>query len=198
VKIALENHAGDMQAREVRTIIEEAGKDLVGSCLDTGNPMWVVEDPMVTLEVLAPYVVTSHVRDSVVYEHPRGAAAEWVALGDGIIDLKSFVARFHELCPHAAIQLEIITGRPPQVLPYLEIDFWKAFPKANAAEFARFVALARRGHPFSGFMVIEDGARQPAEEFKAALREQQRVDLERSFAYARKSLGIGMKWREAL
>ena len=27
VRIALENHAGDMQAREVRTIIEESGKD---------------------------------------------------------------------------------------------------------------------------------------------------------------------------
>ena len=27
VKIALENHSGDMQAREVKTIIEEAGKD---------------------------------------------------------------------------------------------------------------------------------------------------------------------------
>jgi hypothetical protein len=27
----------------------------VASCLDTGNPMWVVEDPFVTLETLAPY-----------------------------------------------------------------------------------------------------------------------------------------------
>ena len=70
VKIALENHAGDMQAREVRTIIEESGKDFVGSNLDTGNPIWVVEDPFVTLEVLAPYVVTSHMRDSAVFETP--------------------------------------------------------------------------------------------------------------------------------
>src|SRR5690348_13882638 len=66
VKIALENHSGDMQAREVRTIIEESGKDHVASCLDTGNPMWVVEDPFVSLEILAPYVVTTHVRDSAV------------------------------------------------------------------------------------------------------------------------------------
>jgi hypothetical protein len=195
VKIALENHAGDMQAREVRTIIEDAGKDFVGACLDTGNPMWVVEDPMVTLEVLAPYVVTTHVRDSVVYEDPRGAAAQWVALGDGTIDFKVFVARYRELCPKASMQLEVITGRPARVLPYLEPDFWKAFPKASAAEFARFVALARRGHPFSGFMVIEDGVRQPPEEYRAALREQQRVDLERSLEYAKKVLGVGVRWR---
>jgi sugar phosphate isomerase/epimerase len=195
VKIALENHAGDMQAREVRTIIEEAGKDFVASCLDTGNPMWVVEDPLVSLEVLAPYVVTTHIRDSVVYEHPRGAAAQWVALGDGTIDFKAFVARYRELCPHASMQLEVITGRPPRPLPYLEPEFWKAFPKASASEFARFVALARRGHPFNGFMVVEDGAKQPPDEFKAALREQQRVDLERSLEYAKKVLDVGVRWR---
>jgi 3-oxoisoapionate decarboxylase len=51
VRIAVENHAGDMQTREVKASIEEAGKDFVGSCLDTGNPMRVVEDP---LETLAP------------------------------------------------------------------------------------------------------------------------------------------------
>jgi sugar phosphate isomerase/epimerase len=195
VRIALENHAGDMQAHEVRTIIEESGKDFVGSCLDTGNPMWVMEDPLVSLEVLAPYVVTTHVRDSVVYEHARGAAAQWVALGDGTIDLRKFVARFRALCPKANMQLEIITGRPPDVLPYLEPDFWKAFPKAKASEFARFVALAKAGHPFSGFMVVEDGVKEPLPEFRAALREQQRVDLERSLEYAKKVLDVGVRWR---
>jgi hypothetical protein len=157
--------------------------------------MWVVEDPLVSLEVLAPYVVTSHVRDSAVYEHPRGAAAQWTALGDGSVDFHKFMERYRELCPKAAMQLEIITGRPPQVLPYLEPDFWKAFPKTKASEFARFVALAKNGHPFTGFMVVEDGAPQPLPEFTAALREQQRLDLERSFEYAKKSLGAGVRWR---
>ncbi|HEY1341995.1 MAG TPA: TIM barrel protein [Bryobacteraceae bacterium] len=192
VKIALENHDGDMQAREVKTIIEESGKDFVASCLDTGNPMWVVEDPFVTLETLAPYVVTTHVRDSCVFEHPRGAAAQWTALGDGSIDYVRFAEQFRKLCPQSTMQLEIITGRPPRVLPYLEADFWKAFPKASAAEFARFVALAKNGHPFMGAMVIEDapGAKRSPEN-DAALREQQRVDLERSFEYAKKKMGIG-------
>jgi sugar phosphate isomerase/epimerase len=192
VKIALENHAGDMQAREVRTIIEEAGKDFVASCLDTGNPMWVAEDPLVTLEVLAPYVVTTHVRDTALCEHPRGAAAQWVALGDGTIDFRQFMARYRELCPQAGMQLEIITGRPPRVVPYLETEFWKVLPHANAGEFARFVALARKGHPFDGFMVMEDGFKNPPPEYKAALREQQRIDLERSLNYAKTELGVGV------
>src|SRR5205809_767010 len=33
VKVAIENHNGDLTAREVKTIIEEAGKDFVGSNL---------------------------------------------------------------------------------------------------------------------------------------------------------------------
>jgi sugar phosphate isomerase/epimerase len=195
VKIGVENHSGDMQARELKILIEEAGKDYVGACLDTGNPMWVMEDPMVTLEILGPYTVTTHVRDSIVFEVPNGAAAQWVALGEGMIDFKRFVARYRELCPNAAMQLENITGRPPRVVPYLEPDFWKAFPKANAAEFARFVALAKRGKPLMSGMIVADvpGKRPP--EYDAALREQQRFDLEKGFEYARKVLDVGVRWR---
>jgi sugar phosphate isomerase/epimerase len=195
VKIAVENHSGDMQAWELRDLIQAAGNDYVAACLDTGNPMWVVEDPLVTLEVLGPFTVTTHIRDSVVFEHPRGAAAQWVALGDGVIDFKKFVARFREICPESTMQLENITGRRPAVLPYLEPDFWKAFPKARADEFARFVELARHGRPFMGFMVTEDGVAKAGPEITAALREQQRTDLERGFEYARKVLDIGARWR---
>ncbi len=196
VRIALENHSGDMQAREVKTIIEEAGKDYVASCLDTGNPMWCVEDPFVTLETLAPHVVTTHVRDSAVFETPRGAAAQWVALGDGCVDYVKFVAEFRRLCPKSSMQLEIITGRPPTELPYLEADFWKAFSKTPAAEFARFVALAKNGHPFMGAMVIEDIAgKKPPQVMADALKDQQKIDLERSFEYARKKLNVGVNWR---
>jgi sugar phosphate isomerase/epimerase len=192
VRIAIENHSGDLQGREVKTLIEEAGADFTGACLDTGNPIWAVEDPLVTLEVLSSHIVTSHFRDSVVWEHPRGAAGQWTALGDGSLDLPLLAARFRELCPKAAMQLEIITGRPPQVLPYLEPAFWKAFPKTPASEFARFVALARRGRPFMGTMVIA-GPGKPSPELDAALREQQRIDLERSLAYARQTLGAGLR-----
>ena len=195
VKIALENHSGDMQAREVKTIIEGSGKDLVGACLDTGNPIWCVEDPFVTLETLAPYVVTTHVRDSVVFEDARGAAGQWVALGDGNVDLVRLVQQFRKLCPHSSMQLEIITGRPPRILSYLEADFWKAFPKMPAWEFARFVALAKSGHPFMGAMVIEDVAGKKPAVMDEELKEQQRIDLERSFEYAKKKLNVGVAWR---
>ena len=145
VKIALENHAGDMTARETLTIIEQSGKDFVASCLDTGNPMWVMENPVTTIEVLGPYTVTTHVRDSAVFETPTGAAAQWVALGDGVVDLPKIVELHRQLCPKASMQLEIITGRPPRLLPYLQQDFWHNFAHLPAADFASFVALAKKG-----------------------------------------------------
>jgi 3-oxoisoapionate decarboxylase len=197
VRIALENHAGDMQAREVRTIIEESGKDHVGSCLDTGNPMWVMENPQVTLEILGPYAVTTHVRDSVAFEHPRGAAAQWVALGDGVVDWTAFFTLYQKVCPQSLLQLEIITGRPPQILPYYERDWWKWFPKMPASEFARFAEMAKNGHPFMGTMVIEDSPGGKPVEYTTALKEQQRVDLERSIRFAQSELGLGVRWKKA-
>jgi sugar phosphate isomerase/epimerase len=194
VRIAVENHSGDMQAREVKSLIEAAGKDFVGSCLDSGNPMWVVEDPLVALEILGPYVVTTHIRDSAVFEHPRGAVAQWVALGDGSVNFHRFVELYRKVCPHASMQLEIITGRSPTVLGYLEPDFWTVFPHMPAWEFARFVELAKSGHPYMGPMVIGGSGKQPPA-IEAALKEQQRTDLERSLEYAKTALGVGVRWR---
>jgi sugar phosphate isomerase/epimerase len=194
VKIAIENH-GDMTAPEARTVIEESGKDFVASCLDTGNPVSVMEDPMLTLEVLGPYAVTTHVRDSVVFEHPRGAAAQWVALGDGVVDWKAFFTLYQKVCPKALLQLEIITGRPPQVLPYYEKDWWTRFSKMPARDFARFEEMAKKGHPYMGSMVIEDSPGPKPAEYTAALKEQQRYDLARSISWAQKELGIGLNWK---
>ncbi len=191
IKVAIENHK-DLQAWEMRQLIETAGKDFVGSLLDTGNPVFVLEDPMTTVEVLGPLALTFHLRDSVIYETRRGVAVQWVPLGEGVVDFKAIVAKMKEVCPPVYVYVKPITGRPPQVLPYLEPDFWRLYPKARAADLARFLALAKNGHPYEGHMVIEDlpGRPTPAP-FVAAIQYQQREHMERSIAYARKTLGLG-------
>jgi 3-oxoisoapionate decarboxylase len=191
VKIAIENHAGDMQAWETRMLIEEAGKDYVAVCLDAGNPIQAIEDPLVTMEVLGPLTVTTHIRDTALYEVPQGCAFQWTAVGDGVVDFPRFLQLKQQLCPQAAVQLEIITGRPARVIPYLDPAFWKAFPKAKADEFARFVALAKKGRPYAGPMIVADVSGPKPPEYAAALKEQQRVDLERSLTFSKQKLGVG-------
>lgn len=188
VKIALENHSGDMQAWELRALIEEAGKSYVGACADTGNPIWCAEDPQVTLEVLGPLIVTTHFRDTAIFPHARGCAAHWTALGAGSMDLKALAAMQKQVAPGACLHLEVITGRPPRIVPYFEPEFWKAFPKARAGEFARFVALVKKGSPLMGPMVIEDAPGPKVPEYVAALKRQQWLDLEASLAYAQRNL----------
>jgi sugar phosphate isomerase/epimerase len=146
LKVAIENHAGDMQAREVKMLIEEAGTDFVGSCLDSGNPLWTIEDPHLTLETLAPYVLTSHVRDTAVWNTPQGVAVAWTRMGEGNIGMEDYIREYAAKCPGHTLSLEVIvTG--PRFYNYRDPKFWDAFRKTPAWEFARFLALAEKGTP---------------------------------------------------
>jgi sugar phosphate isomerase/epimerase len=195
VKFAIENHK-DLFCRQTRQIIDGAGKEFVGSYLDTGNPVFVMEDPLQTVETLGPVAVTLHLRDSVVYETRTGIAVQWVPLGEGVVDFKRILAVAKEICPPVYVYIKPITGRPPQNLAILEPAFWKMWPDARASDMARFLALAKTGHPYERDMVVEDVAgRSTIETFAAALQFQQRDHMERSVEYAKKVLDLGVKWR---
>jgi 3-oxoisoapionate decarboxylase len=198
VKIAIENHK-DLFCWQTRRVIDGAGKAFVGSYLDTGNPVFVMEEPLETVETLGPVAVMLHLRDSVVYEAHNGIAVQWVPLGEGVVDFKNIVAKAREVCPPIAIYNKPITGRPPQLLPIYDVEFMKKWRDMKAADLARFMALAKRGHPYEGPMVIEDlqgrkAAKTPPA-FAAALAYQQREHMERGLDYARKVLDLGVKWR---
>jgi sugar phosphate isomerase/epimerase len=140
--------------------------------------------------------LTVHLRDSSIYPTEEGAAVQWVPLGEGAVNFKQFVARLRGLVPSAYVYIKPITGRPPQVLPYLKAPFWDRYPKARASEFARFLALVESGRPYAGHIVTEDlpgRATPPA--FAAAIEYQQREHMERSVEYARKVLDLGVRWR---
>jgi sugar phosphate isomerase/epimerase len=175
IKVAIENHAGDMQARELKSLIEGAGPEFTGVCLDSGNPLWTIEDPHLTLEKLYPYVLTSHVRDSSVWSVPEGAAVQWVRMGDGNVGIDDYVRRYMQLCPGRALSLEIIvTG--PRIFPYRQPEFWSNYRTTPAWEFERFAALVENGKP------------RPAPEPvpKQQIAAQQREDLEASIRYTKR------------
>jgi sugar phosphate isomerase/epimerase len=195
LKIGIENHK-DLQAWQTRQLIETAGKEFVGSYLDTGNPVFVAEDPRTTLEELGPFAVTFHLRDSVVYEQPDGVAVQWVPLGEGTVDFKALVARAAEILPPGVyIYCKPITARPPVVIPVYSQEFWsKWFPRARSRDLARFLVLAKRGRPYDKPQIVADvtGAR---EKYMDALKVQQLEHMERSLDYCRKELNLGIHWR---
>jgi sugar phosphate isomerase/epimerase len=182
VKIAVENHAGDMQAWELVTLIEAAGKDYVGANLDSGNACWTMEDPLASLEILGPYAFTTSLRDSMIWESDNGAKVQWTAMGEGCVDLKTYFARFAELCPGVPVHIETISGFAREI-PYLKPEFWKEWPKARASDFAKFVALAKRGKA-----IPSHRSANPQEE-----QEYQKGELERSIKHCKEVLGLGLK-----
>ncbi len=188
VKIAIENHAGDMQSWELVDLIKEAGESFVGATMDPGNAAWTLEDPMLNLETLGPYVVTTGIRDTAVWETDKGAMAMWANMGQGNTDWPAYVKRFRELCPGVSFVLEIISYKWSNEVTYFEPEFWSRFPKARASEFARYVAFARQGKPY------ELPAGRPAGDASPKLEQaQQKFDLEESLKYCREVLGIGVK-----
>lgn len=178
--VAIENHSGDMQSWELKSLIEAAGREFVGACIDSGNPLWTLEDPHVTLDTLHPYALTSHVRDSAVWPVANGGAVAWVRMGEGNVDIEKYVLDYARLCPGKALSLEsIVTG--PRVFAYREPQFWDAYRDIPAWEFERFREIADRGKP------LPDDPKPPDRE--AALRKE-REDLDASIHYVRGVLGI--------
>jgi sugar phosphate isomerase/epimerase len=195
IKVAIENHK-DLQAWETRTVIETAGKEFVGSYLDTGNPVFVAEDPMTTLEELGPVAVSFHLRDSVIYETPGGVDIQWVPLGEGTVDFKAIIAKAAEiLSPSVHVYCKPITGRPPVTLPVYNPEFWsKYFPRARSRDLTRFLALAKRGKPYDQPHVMEDVEGQ-RNRYMDALKLQQIDHMESSLKYCKNTLDLGQRWR---
>lgn len=192
IRFAIENHGGvDLLARELKGLIEAAGTDIAGACLDTGNPTYGGEDPVLSAEILGPLIISSHVRDSRVWAVPDGAMAQWVPMGQGDVDTKKIVGIMGREAPEAPVDLEIITGGGPKHIPYLdaESDYWKMYPDMPAPDFARFVALAEKGEdrPLEQLTMPRGPGVQPDE----ALKAQQRRHFEESVAYSKRELGLG-------
>jgi sugar phosphate isomerase/epimerase len=184
VKVAVENHAGDMRAGELLGLVEEAGSDFVGVNFDSGNACWTLEDPVESLAVLGPHVLTTSLRDTMLWESEKGVTAQWTAMGEGCVDLAAFFDLFARLCPGVTVHIETISGFPRE-FAILEQDFWKAFPTLRGSDLAGFLRLCRKGRPIPAFQPPAGTER------KAAERDYQLAELARSIAFCRDSLGLG-------
>ncbi len=162
IKIAVENHAGDMLSHELVALIEAAGRDYVGANIDPGNAVWCLEEPLRHLEAVGPYTICSSVRDSMVWETDEGVMVQWTAVGEGLVDFKAYAKRFAELAPGVPLQVETISGfaRP---FTWRAEEFWKIFPQMRAADFAAFLNFAKRGQEIPSFKAPDGDAKKPAE-----------------------------------
>ena len=100
--------------------------------------------------------------------------------------MKTFFKRFAELCPQVAVNIETISGFNKE-LKVNDEEFWKAWPMGKPKGYDKFLALAKKGKPRETWKAPE------GVDPKEAQKNYQRGDLERSFAFCRKELGIGQR-----
>ena len=185
VKIAVENHAGDMHSWELQSLVERAGPDFVGVNIDSGNAAWTLEDPLDLLERLGPYTLCSSLRDDMIWETPEGAAVQWTAIGDGLVDWRRYLERWRVLCPEVPFQIETISGFS-RAFPYKTDAFWANYDRRPEV-LAKFEALAQKGRPLPSFQA------EPGADKKLAEQNFQRGELERSVKYCKEVLGLGRR-----
>jgi hypothetical protein len=140
---------------------------------------------MDVLETLGPVTICSSLRDNMVWEVPEGAAVQWTAAGDGLIDWKQWAARWSQLCPDVPIMIETISGAQ-RTFPYRNADFWKDYDK-RPEKLAKFEALAKRGKPLTRFTAP------PGDEGRKVTQEFQKAEAAKSIAYLRQKIGLGVR-----
>jgi 3-oxoisoapionate decarboxylase len=142
-----------------------------------------MEDPMRQLELLGRHVLCTSVRDWMVWPSPEGATFQWTAIGEGLMDVPTYVSQMSRLCPGVPLFLETISNsaRP---IPYLTREHWEVYPDLRAAAIVDFLKLVRRGRPLE---IVAPPAGTNARTFE---QQHQRAELERSIAVLRRH-GVG-------
>jgi sugar phosphate isomerase/epimerase len=180
VKLAVENHK-DQRIDERVALFKRLDSEFVGACVDTGNSFALLDDPYETIEALAPYAFTVHLKDQSLKEYDQGFLLGDTPLGDGSFDLKRMVASLKRVKPDIRFALELIT-RTALKVPCLTDAYWATMPKVAAKDLAAALRFVR------------ENSVEPVQSVNTLTLERQ-VALEddnvaRSLIYARDVLGL--------
>jgi 3-oxoisoapionate decarboxylase len=145
IRLAVENHK-DWRADELIAILKRLGNDHVGVCLDTGNSIALLEDPMEVVLALAPWAFTTHFKDMGLEEDRDGFFLAEVPLGTGVLDLPRVIRALRAVRPEIRFNIEMIT-RDPLKVPCLTEGYWVTFADLPGRHLARMISLVRGHRP---------------------------------------------------
>jgi len=180
-RLAVENHKDQRIAEKLETL-RGVGSEFIGVCVDVGNNLALMEDPLEVARALAPWAFTVHLKDHAVREYEEGFLLADVALGAGFLDLPAMVNTLYAAHPTITFNLETITRDAIKVSVLTE-GYWATLPDTPARELARTWRLVKTASLPESLAVV---SRLP----DAEQRDLERRNIERSLAYARDRLGL--------
>ncbi len=134
--VGVENHK-DWLADEQVAILKKISSPYLGACVDFGNNMALLEDSLEVAEKLAPYAVTTHLKDMAMRPYDEGFELSEVALGDGSTPLAKIISTLRKRRPDIHICLEMIT-RDPLKVPYKTDHYWVTYERRDEARIRKF------------------------------------------------------------
>ena len=179
VPLAVENHK-DQRLEPRVALLEEYDSPFVRACVDFGNNVALLDDPYETVEALAPFAASVHIKDQSLAPAPDGFLLGDVPLGAGSLDLPRMVRAIRAAWPAANFSLELIT-RDALPVPCLTDGFYATFPALPARDLARTLRTVRE-NPTAGQAI---SALSPA-----AAAERESRNVRESLAYARTELDL--------
>ena len=178
--IAVENHKDQRNSDRI-ALFKKISSEYVGACLDTGNSIALLEDPLQTIKDFAPWAHSVHLKDQSLAPHEDGFLLGDVPLGQGSLNLQQMVELIRKAKPHIRFSLELIT-RDPLLVPCLSPDYWSTFPDLPAYQLAATLRLVLEDRSENGQQI----SAMTADEQLA--REDQ--NIRESLEYAARELGI--------
>jgi 3-oxoisoapionate decarboxylase len=179
VRLAVENHK-DQRMDERVQLLREFESEFIGACIDVGNNIALLEDPVEVCKALLPWALTVHFKDQGLREYEGGFLLADVPLGQGCIDLASVTNTIRAKKPDIHFQLELIT-RDPLKVPVLTDGYWATFPNVKAQALSETWATVKRRSSPAPFPLIS-----PLNASERAAAE--RRNIEESFRFAAEHL----------
>ena len=114
VYLGIENHC-DFTAYEFVEIFDAVDSPNIGCALDTGNGIIVFTDPNIEYKLLAPYVITTHIKDMAIITDTAKDHVPFTAcnalMGEGIVDIEGAIETMARKSKHAkGLHLIVETG----------------------------------------------------------------------------------------
>ena len=178
--IAVENHK-DQRIEERVALLQGISSEYVGACVDTGNSIALLEDPLETVTALAPWAHSVHLKDQALRSYDEGFLLADIPLGEGYLDLQQLVRIVRQKKPEMRFSLELIT-RDPLPVPVLTEKYWVTFPDLPARDLARMLRTVRQQPPRK----LQYVSHLPLERQVAV----EDANVQASLTYARRQLGL--------
>lgn len=149
--ISIAIHTSFFRADEYIRILEEVGLPSVRLCLDTANSFLVLEDPIEFAKKVAPFVISTHLKDTCIYLEENGLI--WLGgcpLGRGIVDLTEIVDVIYKNNRKINLTIEDHWGR--MTIPVFNEDFMESLGVRKGEEISRLLKLI-----FTGQILMKSG-----------------------------------------